>query len=115
MRMASGETFSLQKHSYVSRSKYLEQLERYEKLFKRKNILVLRSEDLFNKTEIVWEKIQGFLKLKKIPLYSPLPRANAGLNEAKIVPAYIRELLRQELLITALGVKKKYGFGWDWA
>ena len=35
-RLASGDPFSLQKHSYVARSRYLEQLQRYEALFPAK-------------------------------------------------------------------------------
>ena len=47
-RLRSGDPVSLQKHSYLSRSRYLEQLDRYEALFPREQLLILRSEDLFS-------------------------------------------------------------------
>ena len=34
-RLEKGDIYSLQKHSYVSRSKYIEQLDRYEKKFSK--------------------------------------------------------------------------------
>ena len=47
-RLQSGNPESLQKHSYVSRSRYLDQLNRYEILFTRHQLLVLQSEQLFS-------------------------------------------------------------------
>ena len=49
-RLASGNAYSFQKHSYVARSRYLDQLDRYEALFPQRQLLVLKSEDLFNNT-----------------------------------------------------------------
>ena len=63
-RLASGSSYSFQKHSYVARSRYLEQLDRYETLFPQRQLLVLKSEDLFNQTEQAWNRIQQFLKIK---------------------------------------------------
>ena len=80
-RLASGNAYNFQKHSYVARSRYLEQLDRYEALFPKRQLLVLKSEDLFASTSHVWEKIQCFLELQPIPL-TALPRANAGSGEA---------------------------------
>ncbi len=113
-RLGSGSSYSHQKHSYLSRSRYLEQLERYESLFQKDKILILRSEDLFMQTQIVWEKIQKFLGVKVQTLTSPLPRANSGLNEASSVSPIIREHLRNELKSTVLGIKNRYGFDWGW-
>ena len=56
-RLASGTAYSLQKHSYLSRSRYLEQLDRYEALFPSEQLLILRSEDLFSQPEQVWEQL----------------------------------------------------------
>ena len=114
-RLASGDPFSLQKHSYVARSRYLEQLQRYDALFPAEQLLVLRSEDLFNSTETIWTQLQNFLGLAHEPLPMTLPRANAGRGEADAVPDAIRDDLRTALWPTAAGVRARYGFGWDWA
>ena len=113
-RLASGDPFSVQKHSYVARSRYLEQLDRYEALFPSRQLLVLKSEDLFQDTAVVWERIQRFLRLRQIPLPMALPRANAGSGEADAVAEVVRERLRDALSATASGVKTRYGIDWGW-
>ena len=113
-RLASGNAYNFQKHSYVARSRYLEQLDRYEALFPKRQLLVLKSEDLFASTRHVWEKIQCFLELQPIPL-TALPRANAGSGEANDVPAGVRKRLRKMLSTTASGVKERYGIDWGWS
>ena len=114
-RLASGSEYSFQKHSYVARSRYLEQLDRFEKLFPKEQLLVLKSEDLFDHTEAVWEQIQRFLQLRSIPLPIAPPRANAGRGEAQAVPAVVRKRLREALSTTASGVKERYGIEWGWS
>ena len=88
-RLASGDQFSHQKHSYVSRSRYMEQLSRYEKLFGKRQILVLRSEDLFSNPSSTWGKIQSFLGLQPKEPQEALPRVNIGDGEAVRVIAII--------------------------
>ena len=114
-RLASGSSYSFQKHSYVARSRYLEQLDRYEALFPKRQLLVLKSEDLFNNTPAVWDSIQKFLKLKAIPLPMALPKANAGSGEAAEVASDVRAQLRDALSTTASGVKQRYGIDWGWS
>ena len=114
-RLATGGAYSFQKHSYVARSRYLEQLDRYEALFPQRQLLVLKSEDLFNNTPAVWHTIQQFLNLKAIPLPMALPKANAGSGEAAQVPAALRGQLREALSTTASGVKERYGIDWGWS
>ena len=113
-RLASGSAYSLQKHSYVARSRYLEQLDRYEAHFPRRQLLVLKSEDLFANTIKVWEKVQRFLKLRPIPLPQEIPHANAGSNEAEKVSDAVRNQLKYELEATVSGVKERYGIDWGW-
>ena len=113
-RLATGSNYSFQKHSYVARSRYLEQLDRYEALFPSRQLLVLKSEDLFTNTALTWERIQRFLNLQPIPLPITLPRANAGNGEAGSVSAEIRDQLRAALATTASGVKQRYGIDWGW-
>jgi len=114
-RLSDGSAFSRQKHSYQARSRYLEQLDRYERLFHHEQLLVLRSEDLFEQPDAVWSKLLRFLKLSNQPLPQPLPIANRGKGEAIGVSAKLRARLRSELAATASGVRERYGFGWDWA
>ena len=114
-RLQSGDPESLQKHSYVTRSRYLEQLHRYETLFPREQLLVLQSEQLFSDPESIWKEILNFLRLEITALPKRMPRANAGDNESLSVSPSLRIKLRKELAATALGVRERYGFGWDWA
>ena len=114
-RLATGEAYSFQKHSYVARSQYLEQLDRYEALFPKKRMLVLKSEDLFNYTQSTGKQIQQFLKLRDIPLPMKLPRANAGQGEASEIAPQVREQLKSELAATSAGVKARYGIDWGWS
>ena len=114
-RLQSGDLESLQKHSYVSRSRYLDQLNRYDTLFPQQQLLVLQSEQLFSDPKPIWEQILNFLGLEITPLPNKLPRANAGNNQSFAVSTALRNQLRKELAATALGVRERYGFGWDWA
>ena len=113
-RLASGDPVSLQKHSYVARSRYLEQLNRYEKLFPPAQLLVLQSEALFEQPHRIWDALQRFLGLQTIPL-PPLPMANVGDGGGITVDPALRSQLRSVLATTASGVRERYGFDWDWA
>lgn len=113
-RLASGSIYSLQKHSYIARSRYLEQLDRYEKIFSKESLLVLKSEDFFENTEVTWYHIQKFIKVKEISMPIKLPKANAGKSEAISIDPRIRDRLRKTLATTAIGVKTRYGIDWGW-
>ena len=114
-RLKSGDAETIQKHSYISRSKYIEQLERYEKIFKKNQLLIIKSEDLFSKAYSKKEEILRFLGIKKIQKNLELPRANQSRSDKGIITDELRQAIRAELLETAQGVRKKYGFGWEWA
>lgn len=114
-RLQSGCQNSLQKHSYVSRSRYLEQLDRYENLFPKNQLLILKSEQLFENPKTIWEKIANFLNIETGAIATEFPRINTGRNELDSVPNELRSELRRELKDTALGIRERYGFGWDWA
>lgn len=113
-RLASGDPYSQQKHSYVSRSRYAQQLARYETQFGHDQLLVMRSEDLFQKPEECWMKLQHFLGLRPQQLNASLPWINAGQGEASDVSDEIRAQLRRELSETAQSVHQRYGIHWDW-
>jgi hypothetical protein len=95
--LARGERhLSHQEHSYLSRSRYGPQLERYARLFPAEQLLVLRSEAFFadpaDTTALVWR----FLGLEPEPL-GPVQAANSGHGEAAAVPANVRARLEAEL------------------
>ena len=114
-RMLTKDPLHLQEHSYVSRSRYLEQLDRYRELFSDQQLLVLKSEALFADPAATWKQIELFLGLPTTPCPASLPKANSGQGEAGAVPAEIRDDLRKQLKATALGIRERHGFGWDWA
>ena len=114
-RLQSGNPESLQKHSYVSRSRYLEQLNRYETLFGQDQLLILQSEQLFSDPEKLWVQLLRFLQLEIIPLTKEFPQANRREGITNSVSKAVKNKLRNELAATALGVRERYGFGWDWA
>lgn len=113
-RLASGDPFHLQKHSYLSRSDYPPQLSRYEELFPAKQLLILRSEDLFTDPESIWYKLQQFLQLQHLPLTDPLPWVNAGEGEARHVSPQLRDRLRNQLGPSVTDIQRRYGISWDW-
>ena len=114
-RLSTGKLQHLQEHSYVSRSRYLEKLDRYLELFPGRQLLVLQSETLFADPTATWRQIEAFLDLPQAPCPAAAPKANAGQGEARAVTAGIRRDLRRQLEATALGVRERFGFGWDWA
>ena len=114
-RLNTGEPQHLQEHSYVSRSRYLEQLDRYRELFPDQQLLVLKSEAFFADPATTWKQIEGFLGIPPAPCPTCPAPANAGRGEADSVPESIRAQLRQQLRTTAREVRLRYGFGWDWA
>lgn len=93
-----GRLRSHQEHSYLSRSRYEQQLPRWSALFPQEQLLVLRSEQLFAHPEEEWARVQAFLGLDALPLPpTALSRANAGAGETNGVSQHIRHLLREAL------------------
>ena len=113
-RLASGNPFSFQKHSYVARSCYLQQLKRYESMFSANQMIILKSEDLFFNTQTVLSQLSEFLGIS----YSLFPhqsiRANVGLEESQTVSKQIRNQLKEVFSPTVAALKKCYGISWDW-
>jgi hypothetical protein len=113
-RLKDGNAYSMQKHSYVSRSKYLEQLIRYEELFPRRQLLIAKSETLFTNPKAMWEEITDFLEIKLMRIPEHAQKANTGNRADTEISKELRLTLKKELKETAKGVRRKYGFGWDW-
>ncbi|MBC1262451.1 sulfotransferase domain-containing protein [Synechococcus sp. BSF8S] len=107
-----GRHRSHQEHSYLGRSRYEQQLERYLRLFRREQLLILRSEDLFVEPGRIWQRLLAFLDLEFQPLPSGGIRANAGRGEASGVPLTVRRLLRHHLEPTYQAMASHYGIVW---
>ena len=87
---------SHQQHSYLSRSRYEQQLFRFENLFSSEQLMFLRSEDLFDQPQRIWEQVLVFLELDLHPLPRSVSRY-AGAGERAVVTADQHQLLRQKL------------------
>ena len=115
LRAPEGRHRSHQEHSYLSRSRYEEQLPRWQVLFPTEQLLVLRSEDLFEQPQGVWDRVLGFLKLNPVPLPELARPANAGRGEAAHVPPAVRLQLREQLQNTYHWAAEQHGLEWSQA
>ena len=90
---------SHQQHSYLSRSRYEQQLPCFEALFPSEQLQVLCSEDFFERPQQLWERVLAFLGLDEFPLPA-LGTRYAGLGEAASVSLDLRQQLRAQLELT---------------
>ncbi len=104
--------FSHQKHSYVSRSCYGPQLQRYLELFPAEQLLVLRSEDLFAGSAQFWRRLEHFLGVELAPAAAMAQRVNAGRGEAQAVEPQVRSRLEELLAPTRVAMARDYGIHW---
>lgn len=111
--LADGLHYSYQKHTYLSRSRYDEQLQRYLELFPSRQILVLRSEDLFSCTEQCWDDLLSFIDAAPLPLPAPLTHSNSGQGEAAAVALPLKRKLRALLEPTYKWLESEYGLSWS--
>ena len=112
-RLKEGSQYSHQKHSYVARSRYSEQLERYERHFRKTQILVMKSEELFKNTTSSWKQIESFLGLEEKRQVSRLPKSNSGKGEKKTVSQKDRKMIKERLNNEYEKIKLNYGIEWD--
>ena len=112
LQPATGWHRSHQEHSYLARSRYEVQLDRYRKLFDSDQILILRSEDLFHDTQKPWSCLIEFLGLDPCPLPQRNTRSNSGAGEASGVSLEFRQKLRLSLATTYQRMASDYGIAW---
>ena len=110
-----GVDYSHQKHSYVSRSRYDQQIMRYLNYFKPVQLLILRSEDLFEQPNLALDKIKKFLDISPFPAVNELVCANQGEGEAVGVSRSLRKQLRLKLLSTYNWLENELGLTWPQA
>lgn len=104
---------SHQWHSYLSRSRYHVQLDRYFALFPASQILLVRSEDFFANPQRGWRNVQEFLGLPPMPFPDAPTRRNGGSGEASTVEPAFRLRLRECLADTYESLRLKFGITWD--
>jgi hypothetical protein len=68
LRDASYESKAHRRHSYLARSRYAEQLEKWFALFPREQVLVLNSEAMFEDPEPALDRVTSFLGLPPLRL-----------------------------------------------
>jgi hypothetical protein len=110
---SGGHHYSHQKHSYVARGHYEQQIQAYRQRFPDRQILVLQSELLFAEPEHCWQAVLSFLGLDSWPL-PPIQAANRGMGEAHGVADSVRVQLRRHFADTVAFVSSTYGFDWGW-
>lgn len=103
---------SHQEHSYLSRSRYELQLPIWETLFPPAQLLVLRSEDLFERPSQIWSTVLDFLALPACSLPALTSPANAGRGEATTVTKEQKQRLHQQLMSTYAWSADRYGLEW---
>lgn len=101
-----------QHHGYVLRSRYEQQLARYEALFDQEQLLLLRSEDMYSHPAAVWDRLMAFLALQPLNQTPPLPHLNQGSPETQQLAAGIRKQLRETLEETYQTMAQRYGMVW---
>lgn len=112
LRAGLGRHLSHQEHSYLARSRYPEQLERYERFFAADQLLLLRSEDWFEQPQQELDRITTFLGLERLPLQCQPAAANAGAGEAAGVDPQLLHQLRSQLEPVYSTMAERYGIRW---
>ena len=112
----NGRHQSHQEHSYLARSRYELQLQRFEACFAADQIVLRRSEDLFERPEQVWIDLLHHLGLQQIPLPEKGRRAHVGsrggddLDEERM--AELRGKLAMQLQPTYQYFEQHHGLSW---
>lgn len=87
----SHSVFTHATFSYLARGRYIEQLERFTKYFRKEQILVLKSEEFFANTQSEYDKVLEFLNVEPYILNDAKPKNVGSYNKEN------QTELRQEL------------------
>ena len=110
---AEGHHRGHQENSYVSRSMYEHQLDRYLQFFDRDQLLIVKSEDLFDRGDDVWHQILCFLEIDSFPFPAHIAPANSGFGESSSVSGFIRSSLLEKLQPTYESLNERFGLSWQ--
>ena len=113
-RIEFGGSLSRQRYSYVGRSKYVEQINRYREAFREDQFLILKSETFFEEVNRSIDTIQDFLGIENMIKPTGIMHENMGSKTNLInVDKRIREKLRIILEETYRDVRSQYGITWE--
>jgi hypothetical protein len=106
----SREIFAHQHYSYCARSEYDCQLERWFDCFPRANLLILKSESLFEDPEATLARLADFLKI------APFRRLDSALNVGRYPrpPEAVETWLRDRLAASAESTRSMLGPEFSW-
>ena len=110
------EAHRYQELSYISRGFYAKQLDRYDEIFGRDRLLILRSEDFFSDPVNSLKKVFSFIGLERSFVPDSLEAKNVGKyslkntehNIAKVIE-HLEEIYKEP----NLALKSKYGICFD--
>ncbi len=113
---ANGRHRSHQEHSYLARSRYELQLERWLSVFPKEQIFLRRSEELFEQPEQLWAELLEFLQIRTVPLPQQGRKAHVGAGALDDVAperlAAVRAALREPLATTYARLASDDGLSW---
>ena len=112
IRQPGGTHLSYQEHSYLARSRYEEQLPRYLRLFGRNQVLVLRSDGLYDAERKTLESITQFLNIRPFPDNITIPFENQGAGEAEKVSPEVRKHIAKQLESTFNWLEQTLDISW---
>jgi hypothetical protein len=110
------QAIPLRRFSYVARGSYAEQLERWLEVYPRRQLLVLRSEDLYAQPAETYRRILGFLDL---PAWEPPEFRNYSFTGPfggtyPDPPATVRRFLADRLAKPNRRLVELLGEGYRW-
>ena len=79
--------------SYLSRGLYINQIKKYLKIFPRKNILIIKSEDTFKRKIELFNKVFNFLKISPISVNSFTGDENSNYPKFKSLDTKLQKYL----------------------
>ena len=101
------------RYTYKTRSKYYYQIKRYLDLFPEKNILILKSENLFNHPIETLNKVQNFLNIDSFNSFDNLTAKNVGNYNANL-PSGLYDYLENYFKPFNLKLKMLIGEEFKW-
>lgn len=105
-------SYSHQHHSYLARSRYAEQLERWLRYFDRDDILILAAEDLFAKPAETVEAAQSFLGLEP---HVPADLSPRNIRSYSPIAPELRQRLEAEMEPHNQRLREIAGLDFNWA
>lgn len=111
-RMASQKIEHIQRHSYLSRSKYTKQLSTYYKYFRKENIMIEKAETYFKKKKKIMNQIERFIGVNPIAREeSENLHTNKG-SYPKEVPNEAIKWMEIHLRNDLIKLEKEYDISW---